>query len=83
MKRRLFVRATIVLVTLAGAAPVPSHQLKPITLPEPKKGGGKPLMQALAGRRITRLFSELPMSLAPRRTTLSFVWTRTACLQQK
>lgn len=64
MPRRLYLSLGSIAVFLfvtAGAGL--AQELRPIKLPEPKKQGGKPLMEALAARQSAREFS--PEALPP------------------
>ncbi len=62
MKRKTLLYMLLSLSVLAAAAPSLAQDLQPITLPQPQKAGGKPLMQALAERKTTRAFSEQRLS---------------------
>lgn len=53
----------IVLLSLLFVFALAGQQLKPIELPKPRTGAGKPLMQALNARKTTRDFS--PERLSP------------------
>jgi len=50
-----------VCIVMAGVASA-AEKFEPIALPAPQKGGGKPLMQALALRKSTRSFQEKKLS---------------------
>ena len=56
---------------LAGVATCLAEALQPITLPEPAKEGGKPLMEALRDRRTTRNISPEPL---PAQTLSNLLW---------
>jgi SagB-type dehydrogenase family enzyme len=64
MNSQLFRAVSLGLAVLFASSILASAQgLKPIPLPQPQLGGGKPLMQALKERKSTRSFSseKLPM----------------------
>ena len=62
MKHKVLIQALAVLTILAGTAFVEAQDLQPITLPQPQKTGGKPLMDALNARKSTRTFSAKKLS---------------------
>jgi len=61
MKHRIFIQTLAILTILAGTAF--GQEMQPISLPQPQKTGGKPLMQALNERKSTRAFSAKKLSL--------------------
>jgi len=62
----------LALITLAWAAPaLLAQELKPIQLPKPEITGGKPLMQALAERKTTRVFRDQAL---PPQTLSNLLW---------
>jgi nitroreductase len=50
-------RKFMLVVVLIGAGSLLAQDLKPIALPPPQTDGGRPLMQALKGRKTTRDFA--------------------------
>ena len=58
-------------VLLAGSAVCLGQTLKPVALPKPQTGGGKPLMQALNERKSAREFG--PEKLSPQ-TLSNLLW---------
>jgi nitroreductase len=56
MKHKIFFQAAMFLILLVGVAFGETQNLQPITLPQPQKTGGKPLMEVLNARKSTRRF---------------------------
>ncbi|MEI6634254.1 MAG: SagB/ThcOx family dehydrogenase [Chlamydiota bacterium] len=61
MQRMLMASMAAVCIVMTGVASA-AEKIEPISLPAPQKGGGKPLMQALALRKSTRSFQEKKLS---------------------
>jgi len=70
MKHRIFIQTLAVLTILAGMA-FGQASMQPISLPQPQKTGGKPLMQALNERKSTRSFSAKRLS---QQTLSNLLW---------
>ncbi len=64
MKMRLYRAASLIIVALSICLPVATAQ-EQIQLPQPRRDGGKPLLQALNERKSTREFSaeKLPLQV--------------------
>jgi nitroreductase len=62
MKHKIFIQTLAVLTILAGIAFGQTQDLQPISLPQPQKTGGKPLMDTLNARKSTRSFSAQKLS---------------------
>ncbi len=65
MKRRTFVKGAVAAIptiaALGAAAPKSEPGLQPIVLPEPRKAGGKSVLEALQDRKTTRSISSDPL----------------------
>jgi nitroreductase len=62
MKHKICIQTLAVLTILVGIAFAQAQDLQPITLPQPQKAGGKPLMDVLNARKSTRSFSAQKLS---------------------
>jgi nitroreductase len=62
MKKKVIIQTLAVLTMLVGIAFGQTQDLQPITLPQPQKTGGKPLMEVLNARKSTRSFSSQKIS---------------------
>jgi len=54
---------TVAFIALAGVGTATAQDMQPLTLPQPKSDGGKPLMQAIAARHSSREFDAKPLPL--------------------
>lgn len=71
MKHKIFIQTLAVLTLLSGISFGQTREMQPITLPQPQKTGGKPLMQALNERKSTRTFSSKKLS---QQTLSNLLW---------
>lgn len=71
MRHRILFQTLAILTILAGTAFGQIRDMQPITLPQPQKTGGKPLMQTLNERKSTRSFSAKRLS---QQTLSNLLW---------
>jgi nitroreductase len=71
MKHKIFIQILAVFTILVGISLGQARDLQPITLPQPQKTGGKPLMEALNERKSTRSFTDKKLS---RQTLSNLLW---------
>ena len=71
MVSRAFVKTWPLVAVAVGVASGLAQDLRPITLPEPEKEGGKSLLAALRDRRTTRSISPEPL---PAQTLSNLLW---------
>jgi nitroreductase len=62
MKKKIIIQTLAVLTMVVGISFGQTQDLQPITLPQPQKTGGKPLMEVLNARKSTRSFSNQTLS---------------------
>jgi nitroreductase len=62
MKHKIITQTLVLLAILVGTTWGQVQDLQPISLPQPQKTGGKPLMEALNERKSTRSFSGKKLS---------------------
>jgi len=62
MKHKIITQILVLLAILVGITWGQAQDLQPISLPQPQKTGGKPLMEALNERKSTRSFSGKKLS---------------------
>jgi nitroreductase len=71
---RMLLTAAAILAAALVAEPLAAQALAPIALPAPQKGGGKPLMQALALRATSRAFAPDPLAAQALSNLLWAAW---------
>jgi nitroreductase len=71
MKQKIMIQTLAVLTMLVGIAFGQTQDLQPVTLPQPQKTGGKPLMEVLNARKSTRSFTSQKLS---QQTLSNLLW---------